>query len=129
MEEGEEQPPKPAWRKWLDRVAFVGWMLLWVGLFYYNSYVAMPDWTPVMYGVGGENEPIKLQNARSLAECRAAPIAFWRGVWASGGSIRDWEDLCMRPCWFLEDVIRPDAVRQISGRCHVVVVHDEPGAE
>ncbi|MEZ5956171.1 MAG: hypothetical protein R3C27_03020 [Hyphomonadaceae bacterium] len=37
-----------------------------------------------------------------------------------------WGDLCMRECYFLENIVRPNAVRDIGGRCFVVVNGEAP---
>lgn len=126
MEDEQEAQTKTRWELWRARAVAALWMLLWIGFFYYQTYGSQPVWTPVMYRAGAENDPIKLSRVRTLSECQMAPLSFWRGVRESGGSIMPWGDLCMRECYFLEDIVRPNAVRDIRGRCYVVVNGEAP---
>jgi hypothetical protein len=101
-------------------------LLVLLVIFYLSAANTPPAWTPIMYRAGEESAPIRLSRVRTLGECFTAPLAFWRGIAASGGSISDWGNLCMRRCWILEDIVRPNAVRIVAGRCQVVVDGNPP---
>jgi hypothetical protein len=73
-------------------------------------------WSPIVYPEGAPSEILELGSERSLADCSRVARLYSQVAPARDQPMGA---ICMRACWPLEAVIRPNDVRTINNKCRV----------